>query len=247
VFLPLLIASATNNHHLRHIPSKLLCSTSFVIGPLFMGTPSSYRSLITGALLLSFVGDICLLPSSHSHRASKHIRADEADISAWFKIGILAFAMTHALYILAFATHTRSISWSILASTFLASVAFAKGVGILYPSSLSSRVGNPLNLRVPADMRHLLAIYVVIISLMLGMAAATAAPVSNWPRQRLLGAIMFVLSDVFAAYDTFGAVDIRHGEYRPSMGRHGWMLITFGYGLYFCGQMVLAGTLSWDA
>ena len=85
-------------------------------------------------------------------------------------------------------------------------------------------------------MRPLVTAYAAIISGMLAAAASTDAPGAAWPFQRIVGAAMFMISDLFVAKDAFGTKD--------SVGKpNRWYKLALGWGLYFWGQMVLAGSI----
>jgi uncharacterized membrane protein YhhN len=253
--LPLLVLSDTKSFYLGHAVFKILSSIAFLSGPLKLvlsTTPSSpYRQLITAGLLFSMLGDIFLIPSSKEYnritleskkkgKAAK--QSGERPISTSFQLGIVAFAAAHIAYILAFLrnNHLDTLDWTPFTATFVGTMLFAKWVGVIYPSAGASsslplyRRSNVLNLAVPRDLRPLVLIYAIIISSMLGVAVSTTPKSSpGQQQQRVLGAAMFVVSDVFVAKDAFG----------KRTGRRGWLEAAVGFGLYFWGQMFLAGTV----
>ncbi|OBT68297.1 hypothetical protein VE03_02230 [Pseudogymnoascus sp. 23342-1-I1] len=260
VSLPLLVISETSSSLAGHAVLKIVCSTAFASGPLLLKEWSPYDTLIIYGLVLSFIGDICLIPSgseyydsnSKSVEASRGARKGassrdapkEVEISTSFKLGILAFAGAHIAYIFAFLRNADEISKSTLVITFVASMAAGKWLGAIYPGPTSTQWSNVLNLSITGEMRPLVSVYATIISSMLAVAAATAAPASsNWPRQRLLGAIMFVLSDLFVAADAFGDSGVGRGVKKATVRRNSVIKIAVGWGLYFWAQMILAGTL----
>ncbi|ODH46448.1 hypothetical protein GX48_07467 [Paracoccidioides brasiliensis] len=184
------------------------------------------------------------------------------DISKSFRAGVAAFAAAHISYVLAFLHNTTNrsastqISWPIFTTTFGASMLLAKITGIIYPprntksksksKSKSKHAAslancNLLNLSIADDMRPLVLGYSAIISGMLAVAASTsaAAPATAAggfapAHQRLLGAVMFVASDLFVARDAFG---------KGNEGHPGWLRPSAGFGLYFWAQMLIAGTV----
>jgi uncharacterized membrane protein YhhN len=197
------------------------------------------------------LGDIFLIPSSEEFRrisleSKKKGKAAkqpaERPISTSFQLGIVAFAAAHIAYILAFLRNNSldTLDWTPFTATFLATMLFAKWVGVIYPSAAAAsslpiwRRSNVLNLSVPKDLRPLVLVYAIIISSMLAVAVSTTPTSSpDEQKQRVLGAAMFVVSDVFVAKDAFG----------KRIGRRGWLEAAVGFGLYFWGQMFLAGTV----
>lgn len=248
VSLPLLVLSEFKSRsHAGTGLFKMLSSIAFLIGPLQSSTDwTQYRTLVTTGLLFSLAGDFFLIPSrgefynsksSSDNAPSPKSARQENDISLSFQLGIVAFALAHVAYIAAFLQDSRETSWTIFATTFAATIVLSKWLGVIYPPPHFSTVGNVLDLAISADMKPLVFTYAVIISSMFAAAASTT-PLdlsTAWRHQRLLGAGMFVVSDVFVAKNAFG---------RSSVPQHrGWFRIALGYGLYFWGQMVIAGTV----
>ncbi|KFY37770.1 hypothetical protein V495_06972 [Pseudogymnoascus sp. VKM F-4514 (FW-929)] len=248
VSLPVLVISETTSSLAGHAIFKIICSTAFLSGPLLLKEWSPYDTLVIYGLALSFIGDICLIPSgseyydasSKSTEASKGPKKGatsrdapkEVEISTSFKLGILAFAGAHIAYIIAFLRNTDEVSQSTLVITFAASMAAGKWLGAIYPGPTSTSWSNFLNLSIAGEMRPLVSVYATIISSMLAVAAATTAPASfGWPRQRLLGAIMFVLSDLFVATDAFGDSDVARGVKKATVRRNSVIKIAVGWGL----------------
>ncbi|OJD12735.1 hypothetical protein AJ78_06713 [Emergomyces pasteurianus Ep9510] len=181
-------------------------------------------------------------------------------ISTSFRAGVGAFAAAHVAYILAFlknssnqSSNGSTVSWPIFTSTFVVSMLLSKWLGVIYPpkgkkkETKSSNAGttntgslsssNVLNLAISDDMRPLVFGYSAIISGMLAVAASTTAAIGAAvpPHQRLLGAAMFVASDIFVAKDAFG---------KRRAGNPGWVKPAVGFGLYFWAQMLIAGTVT---
>lgn len=246
--LPLLILAETNSSWIGHLTLKAISSLAFLSGPLkrvvdsyFSGTSglewSRYDTLITVGLLASLVGDICLVPSPSTYRKPTPNGGRRQPTNS-FKLGVLAFAGAHAAYIAAFLKHTSEISWPVFSSVFVGNMLFARSLGVIYPSAVSvgGGVGNLLRLNVEAEMRPLVTGYAAIISGMLAAAVSTEAPGSAWPLQRIVGATMFVVSDLFVAKDAFGKKEVGAKPNR-------WYELALGWGLYFWGQMILAGTI----
>lgn len=252
--LPLLVAAETSGSHLGHTVLKCVCSTAFTAGPLLVdGEWSQYHKLILSGLLFSFIGDYCLVPAKADYYRVP-AKADTVDgkpaivhgdqktrkVTDWFKGGVVAFAAAHVAYIAAFLTNNDGINWTTLIGTFVGSMALSTWAGAVYPAPVKkSKWTNLLNLNITGEMRPLVTFYSMIIGGMLSAAAATTpATYSNFPRQRLVGATMFVISDLFVARDAFGRFEENKGERK----RHAWPKLALGWGLYFWGQMILAGT-----
>ncbi|KAF3271920.1 hypothetical protein TWF970_010217 [Orbilia oligospora] len=95
---------------------------------------------------------------------------------------------------------------------------------------------------IPSDMKPLIIIYQLIITTMVASAAGTRGALS----ERLLGAFMFMVSDVMVAWDTFGIKPVTpvsastKAEERVVKSRQGWKSRGFGWVLYFGGQYILA-------
>jgi uncharacterized membrane protein YhhN len=261
VSLPLLVFSESTSSLAGHAVFKIICSTAFASGPALSTTEwSPYHVLIVYGLLLSLIGDICLIPSRNEYydSDSKSTKISgstgkgtsfrelpkEVEISLSFKLGILAFAGAHISYILAFLRNADSISWPTLTSTFVASMIVGKWLGAVYPTPGPTQWGNILNLTISGEMRPLVFMYAIIISSMLAVAAATVSPASSyWSRQRLIGAGMFIISDLFVATDAFGDSEVARGALKETIRSRSVLKNSLGWGLYFWGQMILAGTV----
>jgi uncharacterized membrane protein YhhN len=253
VSLPLLVLSESNSLWTGHLAFKTLSSLAFLYGPLKLTAHSgpildqlrnpTYGTLITAGLVCSLLGDLFLVPSpSQYHKPAP--KGTKRQPTNAFKLGVLAFAGAHVAYIAAFLKHTSSISWPTFIGTFAANMLFARALGVIYPPStlLGNDCGNYLHLDINGEMRPLVTGYAGIISAMLAAAASTAAPGAAWAPQRLFGAALFVISDLFVAKDAFGVKGQGAGgvyEAKP----HKWWKLATGWGLYFWGQMVLAGTV----
>ncbi|KAA8649332.1 lysoplasmalogenase [Aspergillus tanneri] len=231
--LPLLVLSESKwGSYTGTALFKMLSSLAFIGGPLLLTSTewSSHRQSITIGLLFSLAGDFFLIPTRNEFYAKP---SEERKISVSFQLGVVAFAAAHIAYIFAFLQEAQETSWSIFATSFVTTMLIAKWLGVIYPSSHSSAGSNVLNLTIGADMKPLVVIYATIISFMFATAVSTTPldVATRWPYQRVLGAAMFVASDVFVAKDAF----------KKSSGRRGWVQSAFGFGLYFWGQMVIAG------
>lgn len=258
VSLPTLILCEVKSIYIGHLLAKPISSLSFLSGALYLTLhePSPYRNFITWGLFFSLIGDILLIPSRSDYsihtkprNSHKPITEKDVSISTSFQAGIGAFAAAHVAYILAFLEDTQSISWPVFASVAVASLLAARWLGALYPKPSSDLEAsgllmrsNVLGLSVPDDMRHLVCVYTLIITCMVASAVSTV-PVMRLPtsmsmqNQRSLGAVMFVISDAFVAKDAFSKKLVDKGGYF-------WLQASVGWGLYFWGQMVIAGTVN---
>ncbi|KAL4894388.1 YhhN-like protein [Aspergillus ambiguus] len=236
--LPLLVLSEfRSNSYVGTFVFKMLSSVAFVSSPLPQASihESPYCVLITTGLLLSLVGDFFLLPSQGDffNRNS----STERKISISFQLGVVAFAAAHIAYIFAFLHDSQDVSRELFATTFVTTMVLAKWLGVIYPPAHSSISKNVLDLAIPADMKPLVFAYAAIISCMFAVAVSTvpSSTSTGWAYQRSLGAAMFVTSDIFVAKDAFCRT--------PAPNKRSWFRIAVGYGLYFWGQMVIAGTV----
>ncbi|KAI1951344.1 hypothetical protein LOZ12_002477 [Ophidiomyces ophidiicola] len=248
--LPLLVLAEARAIRAGHALFKILSSIAFVSGPLrhFSAESSSYHTLITCGLVCSLVGDILLIPSKREYYpperpqtpANSKDQPPENQISVSFQLGVVAFAAAHISYILAFVRDApKAMAWPTFLAIFAATMVISKWLGVIYPSTSPSSArltsGNLLSLSIPSDMRPLVAIYATIISSMLAIAISTTPSLQH---QRVLGAVMFVLSDIFVAKDAFGKTKKQNAGGMSD----DWLPRGIGWVLYFWGQMVLAGT-----
>lgn len=261
ISLPLLVFSESRSFYPGSVVFKIFCSIAFVIGPLVLVSPqqSSYSLLITSGLFLSLIGDILLIPSRNEYYYRPHITESSAAItthipvcepakppttSTSFKLGILAFACAHVAYIIAILQETNELSRVQFLGTFVATIVTTKLLGVIYPAPTTSTWSNILGLTIVGEMRPLVFAYVIVISAMLAVSASTAPPSSSTcsPYQWVLGAALFVVSDVFVAIDAFGRSDMYSGE-KVGQGKRRWPRKAVGWALYFWGQMLLAGSV----
>jgi len=174
----LLIAELRENR-LAQIILKPLAALGFVIiaykfGALF----SDYGRLVFVGLVFCAVGDVFLL--------------SRARIVVFFKLGMLAFAIGHILYIFAASEILRAEMTPLF---LIATTLLGLGFGLIVFLKLKP---NP-----PRDMVWAVGIYTVVISLMLIRALQT-----NMTGSHLLilpAAILFAVSDIFVARDRFVA------------------------------------------
>jgi uncharacterized membrane protein YhhN len=156
----------------------------------------------------------------------------------YFKAGTFFFALAQISYTIAFLgapAFKSAPSWNWvyfgLATTFALGTSWLLGI-----------FGGGSLVEIPKDTEPLVKLYVFIISGMVGVGSATD---NGW--QRIIGAVMFMISDLFVAVDVFGKkksgglVQAKPTDKRR--GRDGWMFRSVGWVLYFSAQMVLAGSI----
>ena len=176
---------------------KPLASAGFIgLAWQHNATDTPYGTAILAALALSFIGDVCLLSSR----------------GRWFLAGLVAFALAHVGYVVAFAQFHPPVYWVAI---------FA--AGLLIPAITIHRWLLP---HVEAAMRLPVRAYMAIITIML--ATATAAIFQSAPTTVLIGAGMFYLSDLAVARDRFV-----HRSFTNRM---------WGLPLYYAAQLILAST-----
>jgi uncharacterized membrane protein YhhN len=183
------------------------------------------------------LGDFFLIPSHREFHGLNKSSDKEGKVSISFQLGIVAFAAAHIAYTVAFLQDSSLTSWKVFATTFVATLAAAKWLGVIYPPPHHSLQTNVLDLNIAPDMKPLVSAYAVIIGAMFAAATATAPMIvpTDWFHSRALGAAMFVVSDLFVAKNAFG---------KSSAARNrGIVSIFVGYALYFWAQMVIAGTV----
>jgi uncharacterized membrane protein YhhN len=211
-----LVAAELARAHALRLVAKPLASLGFVI----VATVALDRTLPELAGLAAWIwigqlagaaGDIALLVSS-SYR-----RRNDPRHRTWFAYGLAAFLIGHLAYLVGFARVVSPVDWP-QAAGWLAIAPVA--VALWVARWLAPRLGS---LRVPV------IVYVAVITAMLIAAIAVwrAAPVPLANRQLLaVGALLFFLSDLAVARDTFVAA---------SRANRAW-----GLPAYYTGQLLLA-------
>jgi uncharacterized membrane protein YhhN len=171
--LVLLFAEVRGWVNLRRV-AKPLASCGFLWAGQAAGLldGSTVGLAVTVALLLSFVGDVLLLATS----------------KRGLLLGLVAFALAHVAFIVAFLIRGVAPGW--LAATGL----ILGVVGVLVWRWLSPHVGS---------MRGPVLGYVVIVSAMFAGGVASHGHAANWAL--LFGTGCFYLSDLFVARHRFVA------------------------------------------
>jgi uncharacterized membrane protein YhhN len=176
--------------------TKPIASGGFVLLAVANGAARTpFGIAITAALVLSWVGDVLLVPKG---------------TGKVFRSGVLAFLGAHLAFGVAFLVRGTRPSGA------LASLVVLVPLGVIMGAYFVRRA-TP-NLRAPV------AAYVVVLSTMVALAAATHAE-SHAPIV-VAGAAAFYLSDVSVALDRF---------VRPSFVHRAW-----GVPLYYAAQVLFA-------
>lgn len=161
--------------------AKMLASSLFVlVGALRADTHSAAGRFFVAALLLSWLGDLLLIP-----KGNKRV----------FLVGIVSFLLAHVMFIPAFAARGVDPTASLLA-----------GAATLVPIVVVLRWLRPT---VKGWMRSAVVAYVIVISAMLAMAfgcAVQGSTVNDGVSPILfVGAVVFYLSDLMVARERFVA------------------------------------------
>jgi len=139
----LLVAEWTKNGALRWI-AKPIAALGFILAALAQGaTQSDYGRAVLVALVLSFAGDVLLIPKSKTA----------------FKVGVIAFLLAHVGYVVAFFQRELSLVHAGLAAMVLVPIA-ALVVRTILPG-------------VSKELRGPVFAYVAVISTMVAFAVAT--------------------------------------------------------------------------
>jgi len=179
---------------------KLVAASAYIAAALSLGADQMlYGRVLLAGMAFCWLGDMFLI-SSHSRRL--------------FLAGLTSFLIGHIVYVGAFAV--RGISLPALLSTAVVMVIFS----FLVLRWLKPGLDRPM--RVPVRL------YVIAISAMMAMAAATWS--EHGGLALLLGALLFVISDLAVARNRFIA---------PGFINRAWGLPT-----YFAAQLLLAASVA---
>lgn len=182
--------------------SKLLASSCFVaIAWLGGALELDWGRPLLLGLVLGLVGDVCLLGKQRR----------------FFVAGLVAFLLGHLAYCVAFVVHGIDVGAALLALTLL-----------LVPLLVIDRWLDP---HVPTELRVPVRAYLIVITLMLGLAlAAWQAGASVCV---LLGALAFFVSDLAVARDRFVVKQFSNR--------------LWGLPAYYLGQVLLASWVMFAA
>jgi len=144
--LALLLVGEIRAHEPTQRVAKPIASTGFVATAIAAGAlDSGYGQAVLAALVLSWIGDVCLLSRG----------------KPWFLAGLGAFLLGHLAFAIAFWLHGVAGAW-LLPTAFLLAI----------PALLVRRWLMPF---VPRDMRRPVDAYVVVITLMVVLAISATA------------------------------------------------------------------------
>ncbi len=178
--------------------TKPLASLGFLVAAVGADALSTQLGrAIMLGLVLSAVGDVCLLSLR----------------KPLFLAGLGSFLLAHVCYAVGF--YRWGVEVTVLATA---------SVVLLVPAVAVWRWLSP---RVPDDMRAPVAAYIVVISMMVGLAFGAAA--RGLPMLALVGALAFYASDISVAIDRFVDPHSRHRMW--------------GLPLYYGAQLCLAVSL----
>lgn len=173
--IPGLLVAELNENRLLQRVLKPAAAIGFIFIALCVGaTDHQYGLIILAGLIACALGDVCLL-SRNSPKL--------------FIAGMAAFAFGHLAYLYAFAGVAAEVST--LALIIKAALVTLIGVGVY----------KWLQPHLPKDMQLAVPLYFFIILIML--ITALNLPL-EWPLVlAMVGAVLFVISDVFVARDRF--------------------------------------------
>ena len=130
-----------------------------------------------------------------------------------FLVGLGSFALAHVVYIVAFAV--RGFDGATIVPTAIAAALVGGGTWLAFGR------------RASGSLRGLVAVYVVILSTMLAVGAASAITHRAW--WLALGVVLVALSDVAVARERFGTP--------------GFVNKVVGLPTYYLGQLLIAWNL----
>lgn len=172
VLLALLLVGEAREHAALQRVAKIGASLGFLATAWQAGAlDHAFGRIMFAALVACAVGDACLLSRARP----------------WFLAGLVAFALGHLGYTIAFVG--TGVSWSAVAII---------GAVLLVPAWIVWRWLGP---HVPADMRVPVVAYVAIITSMVACAWSCDAGAATWSVR--IGATAFYLSDLAVARDVF--------------------------------------------
>ncbi len=197
-----LIEAERRGSALARAVTKVTASTAFVAAAVLAGAfETRYGTWVLVALVLSWVGDVCLLSKAR----------------AWFLGGLVAFLLGHVGFAVAFVVRGVDL--------------VAIGIALVCMIAPAAVVARWLLPRVEGGMRGPVVAYMVVITSMVALAAATVSLGGNgW----ILGAaVTFYLSDLAVARDRFVA---------PGFTNRLW-----GLPLYYGAQLLFVWTVAMEA
>jgi uncharacterized membrane protein YhhN len=198
----LLVSERSGNSRAR-LAWKTFTSACFILSALSQGIAGRYDVLVLAGLAFGFLGDVLLALRGQSV----------------FLVGMVAFAVGHALYAVAFVT-LGALEPFPMASTALVGLIECGVLAWLWP-----HLGN---------MRAPVAVYVTIIALMLIAASGTLTLKLAGQGRWLIasGAAFFAISDVFVAQNRFVGSGFSNKLVGLPVYYAGQFLIAFSVGFF---------------
>lgn len=200
---------------------------------------------IVAGLILSAIGDVLLIPSQGAYRQPPGSQPQVAQSkSPRFKLGVLFFALAHISYTASFLTSvdssTLSLSFnatnsSFRSADFLMTIVFGY-LAVDWLGILEKERGHSSWFEVPTELHGLVGGYLVVIFAMVATAAATDKGL-----QKITGAWLFALSDLFVAGSMFGVEDMDVAKQDVKKSTAEWKNTAIGWVLYYTAQLILAG------
>lgn len=194
------VALVANRHGMprAYLVAKLVASLGFLVAAVAAGAMGTgWTRLAFVALVFSAAGDVALA-----------VRTKPG-----FLVGLGCFALAHVVYTLAFAV--RGFEGATIVPTTFAAALIGGGTWLAFGR------------RVSGSLRVLVAVYVVILSAMLAVGAASAITHRAW--WLALGVVLVTLSDVAVARERFGTP--------------GFVNKVVGLPTYYLGQLLIAWNL----
>lgn len=188
---------------------KTLTSLGFILCALEQGIAGRYDALVLAGLVSGFLGDVLLALRSKNT----------------FLAGMIAFAVGHALYAVAFVTLGASEPFP------RASVALIGLLGCGLLAWLWPHLGRMRGERAPS-MRVPVAVYVVVIAVMLIAATGTLRLEGQGRWWITAGAALFAASDVFVARNRFVSARFVNQLVGLPLYYAGQFLIAFSVGMF---------------
>ncbi|KAF9523560.1 YhhN-like protein [Crepidotus variabilis] len=208
--------------------------------------PENRSSLcVLAGLVLSAISDFFLVPSKQAYRQGSNARLAHSK-STSYKRGIFLSIVARTAYAASFLS---SINFSNVSFVLKASKSEFRSPDFVMTIGFGYLLINWLGFfekerqfaswfEVPQELRSWLGGYLAVSVLMVATATATDKGL-----QRITGAWLLMLSDIFAAASVFGVEDGRTSEsdeeWKPE--RAEWKTAAMGWIIYYGGQMVFAG------
>jgi uncharacterized membrane protein YhhN len=244
----LIILSEALNFHRGGVVFKVLASLSlFGVGvrtasskfdllrlDAILARQNRFDVFLILGLALSYIGDVILVGSDSQQRRHK-----SPDAHSRLKIAKLFHSFTHIAYILAFTAIDLLSKEQFRRADFAMTIVFGwllvDWLGLLQ----KERQFNSL-FEVPQEMQWPVILYSSITVLMVATATATDPGF-----QRILGAWLFMSSDLCMAFNAFGVGDVEQTKKDQVSGDgkklSGWVIASLGWICYYLSQLFLVG------